>query len=133
MGPFLKQMPKAKGGANYHDAESPRAPGDNSEPSATVTTRADIGIEHHQARRAVKLADIPEQEFQERIVVAKIDGKLSTAKVLQPARRAVEIFNLNDWKRHTATMLDLRFRSVPDEAKQAAVTYTAKFIERYLP
>lgn len=83
MGEFLKAMPKAKGGANYHAEGSARTP-INCESSATVTTRGELGILHHQARRAQKLADIPAPEFRERIETAKTGRKPSLCPVVTP-------------------------------------------------
>ncbi len=132
MGEFLKVMPKSKGGAAYHNPDSPRAPKAGSDESG-LTTYGDVGVTRTQAFRSQKLADIPEPEFKERIAVAQASGgKLSTAAVLdRPTRRSPEKFNLRDWKRHTATALDMRFRDVPDNDLSAAVEYVTEFIQRY--
>lgn len=62
MGEFLKQMPNSKTG--------PKQLGAGSEPNS-VPTIAEIGITKKQSSTAQKLADIPTEEFQERVAVAK--------------------------------------------------------------
>jgi hypothetical protein len=74
MGEFLKAMPKAKGGAQHHSSDSPKAP-ITAQPTRTVKTIREIGLTHNEAERAQKLADIPADEFRDRIVEAKIDGR----------------------------------------------------------
>ena len=76
MGEFLKQMPKNEGGDPVPHQNRVSEP----------PTLASIGITKKQSHVAQKLAAIPEPEFRERIAVAKCDGgKLSTAKVMEPA------------------------------------------------
>lgn len=66
MGEFLKQMPKNTGTAGQLVG-----PGKIGAERDEVPTLAEIGIKHHQSARAQRLADIPADEFKERIAVAK--------------------------------------------------------------
>ncbi len=130
MGEFLKVMPKATGGQPF------QATGSRASPVETKTpTLAEIGITKKQSAQCQKLAEIPAQEFTERVAVIKASGeRLTTAAVLQPtrARRSAEKFDRREWERHTATMLDLRFRGVPATEAAAAVEYVSRFVMRYI-
>lgn len=90
MGEFLKQMPKATG--YEYGGGGTRVDGTRAKPATQTPRLADMGITKNESHLAQKLADIPAEEFAERIAVAKASGgKLSTARVLQPtpeARRA---------------------------------------------
>lgn len=98
MGDFLRQMPKNQGGDPVPHKNRVDEP----------PTLAEIGITKKQSARAQKLAEIPADELQDRIAVAKIDGKLSTAKVLLypagfseraiRAGEAAEMESQNLWK-----------------------------------
>jgi len=84
MGEFLKVMPKNQGGDPVPHRNRVDEP----------ATLAEIGITKKQSSRAQQLADIPAPEFKERIAVAKAsEGKLSTAAVLTPNRRAPNSFD----------------------------------------
>ncbi len=129
MGEFLKAMPKNTGTAGQLVG-----PGRIGATHSEVPTLAQVGITHHESSRAQKLAEIPAEEFRERVAVAKASGgKLSTSKIINPAptRRAPQKFNLAEWKRHTATMLDLRFRGAPDDSVKEAIDYVNSFVARY--
>lgn len=83
MGEFLKAMPKADGG----DATRARSGATTEQPQRL----RDIGISKDQSSRAQQIADIPAEEFAERIAVAKASGgKLSTASVLESPRHTAE-------------------------------------------
>lgn len=129
MGEFLKTMPKNVGANGSTISGAVREPVKDSTP-----TLAEIGITKKESARAQKLAEIPKDEFNELVASAKASGgKLSTADILpQRTRRSPEKFNLKDWKRHTATMIDLRLRDVPACYMAAAVEFVAEFMKRYI-
>jgi len=88
MGAFLKAMPKATG-ARMNGGDSTGKPvvteGNRRE------TLAEIGITKKQSARSQTLAEFSDQEFAERVAVAKASGgKLSTARVvsLHPKAKA---------------------------------------------
>jgi hypothetical protein len=88
MGEFLKTMPKATGTrGNIQEVVSGgsrKAP-----PAVEPATLAEIGITKKESSRAQKLADIPKEEFHERVAVAKAGGaKLTAAKVIEPTPAA---------------------------------------------
>lgn len=102
MGVFLKNMPKNEGVLRKGSV----VPGRN----RGTATLAEIGITKKQSHVAQKLADIPEEEFRERIAVIKASGeRLTTAKVLDPLceaktptddGRSNNLYSLNFyWKR----------------------------------
>lgn len=102
MGAFLKEMPKAKGGAHHHKEGSPKAP-NNPNSGNGVITIPQMGIDYNAAQRAQKLAGIPEPEFRERIAVAKASGgKLSTE-----ATRFFSLVLSNDIKASGAPILKM--------------------------
>jgi hypothetical protein len=77
MGEFLKAMPKNTGSAGQLIGS-----GIIGAKRSEVPTLKEIGISHYDSSRAQKLADLPVDEFRERIAVAKASGgKLSTAKI----------------------------------------------------
>jgi hypothetical protein len=91
MGEFLKEMPKAKGTAG---AGRPSLGGAREEPPKTEdapATLADMGISKKQSARAQKLADISPVEFAERIEAAKDEGKLTTAAIITPPAKPVNV------------------------------------------
>lgn len=114
MGEFLKKMPKAQGG--WDSRSNARTPQD-------APTLAEIGIARHESSRAQKLADIPADDFGDRIAVAKIDGKLTTAAVLRQSRRPVESFNISAWKRQTRSVMTSWLNAVPASERSAASLY----------
>lgn len=128
MGDFLAQMPKNTGAKGVGTSAVPEG----------NRTLADIGITKKQSANSQKLAAMPAGEFHGRIEAAKATGeKLTASKVLQPPaprpiRRVSAAFNLKDWQRQTATMLDLRFRDVPEEHAEAAVEYATSYIRRFI-
>jgi hypothetical protein len=98
MGAFLKEMPKATGGWESRGTER--------EPQ-NAPTLAEIGITKKQSSAAQKLADIPEQEFQERIALTKASGeRITPAKIIKndfsdrakAAGEAAERESENLWK-----------------------------------
>lgn len=122
MGEFLKQMPKASGGQPFQSTGSRSAPV-GTEPA----TLAEIGITKKQSSRAQQLADIPREEFAERIAVAKVGGKLSTAKVMEPpaainraASHPRQAFNMAAWKRQAESVMSMWLRSVPKSERASA-------------
>jgi len=62
MGAFLKQMPKATGGDAMRDARS----GTRTEQPARLR---ELGISKNQSSSAQKLAEIPDEEFRERVAI----------------------------------------------------------------
>jgi hypothetical protein len=68
MGEFLKAMPKATGaagtGSNQYEVRS------QERTAPQPPTLAEIGITKKQSAQAQKLAEIPEEEFKERIAVS---------------------------------------------------------------
>lgn len=79
MGVFLKTMPKATG---FQYGSGGRVDGLRQEPATKNPRLADIGITKQQSSDSQKLADIPADEFGERIALAKASrGKLSRASV----------------------------------------------------
>jgi hypothetical protein len=103
MGEFLKAMPKAHGGAHYRtDGGRGAAPTGNS--GKPVVTLSEIGVTKMESSRAQKLADIPADEFQARIAVAKIDGKLTRAAVVR-TNRVRTIFVFDAWKRQARSVM----------------------------
>jgi len=85
MGEFLREMPKNEG--TRGNIQEVVTGGTKSEPPEHVPTLAEIGISKKQSAQAQKLAAIPQEEFQERVAVAKAgNGKLSLGKVINIAR-----------------------------------------------
>jgi hypothetical protein len=118
MGAFLKRTPVAVGG-------NPKSPPVDAAGGPAIT-RGQMGISHHEATRAQKLADIPEPEFKERIAVVKAGGeKLSTAKVINlgSRRRVSNQFNLAAWKKQTRSVMTSWLQSVPESEAEEAVKY----------
>lgn len=75
MGAFLKQMPKATGG----DATRARS-GTTTEQPARLR---ELGISKDQSATAQKLAEIPDEEFRERVALTKASGqRISAAKII---------------------------------------------------
>lgn len=73
MGAFLKQMPKNEGGNPLPDRKRVGEP----------LTIPEMGLTHKQAASAQKLAEIPDEEFRERVALTKASGqRISAAKII---------------------------------------------------
>ena len=111
-------MPKNQGAL-------PGKTGSKAEPVLDPTpTLADIGITKKQSANAQKLADIPKEEFTERVAVIKASGEIvSAAKVIGPTRHAANRFNFATWKRQTRSVMTTWLNSVPEDERDAAASY----------
>lgn len=128
MGEFLKEMPKSHGGATYHPASSPRAPQTDSNESR-LTTYKDIGVTRTQAYRSQKLAEIPADEFRERVAVAKASGgKLSTAKIIEQTRRPTAQFSMRSWQTQAQMVIRTWMKSVPESYRAAAIEFLTEVV-----
>jgi len=84
IGEFPKVMPKAMGTRGQLDGRNPdgseRSGPSREEGPETQPTLAEIGITYKQSSRAQQLADIPVEEFKERVAVAKAGFFVATRR-----------------------------------------------------
>lgn len=133
MGEFLKAMPKNQGTVLSGRDEFG---GTKSEPPKDVPTLREIGITKKQSSQAQKLADIPKEEFEERVALAKANlGKLTVSKVMEPTpipavkRRTPTPFSMSGWKDQTRTILEMRLEAVPVRDRSEALQFLAKVVQ----
>ncbi len=131
MGEFLNKTPRAKGGAHYHTPASPQAP-QTLVGGERVPSIPEIGITYPAADRARKLADIPKEEFEARVAIAKIDGKLTTSAILKKTRRVNTQFNFGIWQRQTRSVMTSWLESVPESARGSAVSFLVTLPQQIL-
>lgn len=87
MGAFLKEMPFIRGNMVVLKGRDSSGNTLSSFPEdKKVPTLDEMGIKPHEAARAQKLAEIPEQEFHDRIQSAKKEGRLTLESVKWSAK-----------------------------------------------
>ena len=89
-------------------------------------------------RRAMRHAAQPAWLQSERVAVAKSSGgKLSLSKVLEMrepkpvVRRPQAAFNFEEWSRQTRTVVEMRFRSVPQSCLLRASEFLAQLAQEF--
>lgn len=122
MGEFIKAMPKNKGGR----------PTETPSPQEKVPTIAEVGLTHKQSDRAQRLADIPTEEFQERVETAKAEGKLSTNTILKRPNRVKNLFNFPAWKSQTKALVISWLSTMPEEHREEAAEYLSQLPAKVL-
>ncbi|MEO6875498.1 MAG: hypothetical protein ABI222_11830, partial [Opitutaceae bacterium] len=97
MGAFLKEMPKATG---YEYGAFGRVDGLRPEPATKTPRLRDMGITNQQSHMAQKLADIPEDEFRERIALGKAGGGVTAIRrraLFEPLKLLGSEFPTPEW------------------------------------
>jgi hypothetical protein len=121
MGAFLKTMPKNTGSKGI----GPIAVNDYDRNQ----TLSELGIKKQQSSDSQKLADISDQEFHERMALAKASGKLSTASILKKSRRVKNDFNFTAWKKQAKSVVTSWLQSVPDSSLTEAARFLSELPE----
>ena len=101
LGELLKEMPKAKGGAEKGVGRRGKQCGSVSEPHSTTPTLADQGIDKKLSSRAQKLAAIPEKTFEKKLTDWRTkteDGDVRIGTdILTPVAHVANNSGENEW------------------------------------
>jgi len=127
MGEFLKHMPKNTGTAGQ--LVGPGMIGAKREQAPTLK---EIGLTHSDSFRAQKLADIPADEFHERIEEAKEAGRLSTSAILKKTNRVKTMFSFPVWKSQTKSLIISWLQGMPEEHRPEAASYLGETAKKAL-